>query len=102
MAINFYESDPADSFISRIGWSILYSIIVTLIWAVYIFVSYVWVGLYTIGDTEIRVQPGLYMFVAMSLVGWVILAVNGGIGLIYLPIDLITNFAKRPKQLSAE
>lgn len=49
MAINFYESDAADSFLSRFLWSILYSIIVTAIWSIYIFVSYVWVGLYNNG-----------------------------------------------------
>ena len=42
----------------------------------------------------------MYMFVAMSLIGWVVLAVNGGIGLIYLPKDLISNIVLMPKQLS--
>ena len=38
----------------------------------------------------------------MSLVGWILLAFNGGIGLVYLPIDLIRAFVFRPKHLTTE
>jgi hypothetical protein len=38
----------------------------------------------------------------MSLVGWVLLAFNGGIGLVYLPVDLIKYFINRPKPLTTQ
>jgi LMBR1 domain-containing protein 1 len=44
----------------------------------------------------------LYIFLVMSLVGWVLLAFNGGIGLVYLPAELIEYFAMRPKPLTSE
>lgn len=44
----------------------------------------------------------MYVFLCMSVVGWFLLAINGGIGLVYLPADLIIGFIKRPKQLTSE
>lgn len=38
----------------------------------------------------------------MSLIGWILLAFNGGIGLVYLPFDLIRAFVFRPKHLTSE
>jgi hypothetical protein len=102
LAMNFYESDESDSFLARFGWSVVYSLIVTAVWAVLIFVSFVWLGLYPAGGGEERLNAGLYLLVAMGLVGWVLLAFNGGIGLIYLPFDLITAFVDRPKHLTPE
>lgn len=38
----------------------------------------------------------------MSIVGWILLAFNGGIGLVYLPYDLIRYFVFRPQHLTPE
>ena len=38
----------------------------------------------------------------MSIAGWVLLAFNGGIGLVYLPYDLIRYFVFRPKHLTPD
>ena len=45
-AINYYESDEADSTCSRVVWSALFAGIVALIWCGWIFISYVWLGVY--------------------------------------------------------
>lgn len=87
---------------ARIGWSILYAGIVTAIWSAIIFISFVWLGLYTISGNEYRVNAAIYIFEAMGLIGWILLAFNGGIGLVYLPYDLINGFINRPKRLTPE
>lgn len=73
------------------------------VWGAVIFISYVWLGVYP-GPTggQERLNAALYLLVAMGLVGWVLLAFNGGIGLVYLPYDLIGGFMNRPKHLSPE
>lgn len=38
----------------------------------------------------------------MSLPGWVLLAVNGAVGLVSLPFDLIAYFVGRPTPLTTE
>lgn len=40
--------------------------------------------------------------ICLAFVGWILLVINGGIGLVYLPHDLIRYFTKRPKQQSSE
>lgn len=100
--MNFYESDQSDNFLSRLGWSIMYSLIITIVWAALIFISFVWLGVYTIQGSEYRLNAAIYILVAMGLAGWVLLAFNGGIGLVYLPHDLILSFVDRPKQLTPE
>jgi hypothetical protein len=102
LAMNFYESDEGDNFGTRIGWSFLYAFIITAVWSALVFISYVWLGVYTYAGSEYRLDAALYIFLAMSLVGWILLAFNGGIGLAYLPFDLIAYFVYRPKHLTAE
>jgi hypothetical protein len=80
----------------------LYAIGISAIWCAYVFISYVWVGLYTYMGIEYRLPPSLYIFLAVSLIGWILLAFNGGIGLVFLPFDLIKYFVYRPKRLTAE
>lgn len=102
LAMNYYESDESDSFAARFGWSFLYAFIVTAVWSAMVFISYVWLGVYTYSGSEYRLNAAMYIFVAMALVGWVLLAFNGGIGLVYLPHDLILSFVDRPKYLTPE
>ena len=102
LAMNYYESDEADSFASRFGWSILYALIVTAVWAAMVFISFVWLGVYTYMGSEYRVNAAIYLFEGMGLAGWVLLAFNGGIGLVHLPHDLIFSFVSRPKRLTPE
>ena len=51
---------------------------------------------------EYRLSASLYILVAMSLIGWILLAFNGGIGLVFLPFDLIRYFVYRPERLTPE
>jgi len=44
----------------------------------------------------------IYIFLGTSLIGWILLAFNGGIGLVYLPFDLLRMFVRRPKPLTTE
>jgi hypothetical protein len=75
---------------------------VTAVWSALVFISYVWLGVYSYAGSEYRLNAGLYLLVAMGLAGWVLLAFNGGIGLVFLPHDLIISFIDRPKHLTPE
>jgi len=44
----------------------------------------------------------VYAIALISLIGWVLLVVFGGCGLFSLPIDLILDFAYRPRKLSVD
>jgi hypothetical protein len=61
------------------------------------FISYVWLSVYSIGETQYRIDASLYILLVLSLVGWILLVFNGAIGLVYLPHDLIAYFANQPK-----
>lgn len=74
-------------------WSAIFALIVAAIWIAFIFISYVWLGVYSIGDTQYRMDASLYILLVLSLVGWILLVFNGAIGLVYLPHDLIAYFA---------
>lgn len=100
--MSFYESDESSSFGARFGWSIIYSIGISAMWCAYVFISYVWVGLYTYDGNEYRLQASMYIFLAVSLIGWILLAFNGGIGIVFLPFDMIRYFVYRPRRLTAE
>lgn len=80
----------------RVFWSALFAFIVAAIWSVFVFISYVWLGTYSIAGVEYRINAALYIFLALSLVGWVLLALNGAVGLVFLPFDLIAYFVNKP------
>jgi len=40
--------------------------------------------------------------ILQALVGWILLAINGAIGLVFLPFDLIMSFVGRPKNVTKE
>lgn len=96
-----YQSDQEDSLIKRVLWSLLFSGIVCAIWSVLIFVSYIWLSKYTYNGVSGQLSVPLYMMVCMSFVGWIFLAINGGIGLVFLPFELIKEFFVRPKQITS-
>lgn len=100
--IFLYESDEEDSMQSRILWSILFSIAICGLWSAFIFISYIWLAKYTVSGVEYTVPVPLYMMVCMSLIGWIFLALNAGVGLIFLPYELIKDYFIRPKQLNSE
>ena len=70
----------------------MFALIVAVIWIAFIFISYVWLGVYYIGDIQYRIDASLYILLILSFVGWVLLVFNGAIGLVYLPRDLIAYF----------
>lgn len=84
-ALFFYESDDTDSMGSRICWSAIYALIVAAIWCAFTFISYVWLSVYDINGIQYRLDAPLYMLLILSLVGWFFLALNGAIGLVFLP-----------------
>jgi hypothetical protein len=87
---------------SRVVWSILYAFIVAAVWCVFIFVSYIWLGVYEFGGNSERINAGLYVLLALSLIGWLFLSLNGAVGLVYLPLDLILYFVNKPTRLTTE
>jgi prepilin signal peptidase PulO-like enzyme (type II secretory pathway) len=46
VAMFFYESDEAESTGKRVLWSVLFAFAGTALWSAFIFISYVWVGVY--------------------------------------------------------
>lgn len=72
----------------------MFALIVAAIWIAFIFISYVWLGVYSIGDIQYRIDASLYILLILSFVGWILLVFNGAIGLVYLPHDLFAYYAK--------
>ena len=101
-AIFFYDSDSNDTLCSRILWSLLYGGIVCAIWSAFTFISYFFLGAYTINGMDDRINISIYIMLVLSLVGWLFLALNGGIGLIFLPFDLLAYFINQPEPLTTE
>ena len=61
-----------------------------MVFVAIIFISYIWLGVYSVaGVVTARVNPGLYVMLCLTLPGYILLAINGGIGLVYVPHDLI-------------
>jgi len=86
----------------RILWSFLFALIIAAIWVAFIFISYIWLGVFTIEGVQFRINASLYILLILSFVGWILLVFNGAIGLFYLPFDLIAYFANEPKELTTE
>jgi hypothetical protein len=40
------------------------------------------------------------MYLTQALIGWVLLAINGALGLVFFPFDLINSFFNRPKKIT--
>lgn len=98
-----YESDEEDSFISRVLWSGLFALAICASWSAFVFVSYIWLSKYTTPEgVESQIPVTMYMMISMALIGWVFLALNAGVGLVYLPYELIRDFFIRPKQITSE
>lgn len=95
-ALFYYESDPTDSVGSRVCWSAIYAFIVTAIWCGFTFISYVWLSVYDIDGVGYRLDASIYILLILSLVGWFFLALNGAIGLVFLPYELIGYFTNKP------
>ena len=96
LAMFLYESDENDPFMRRLLWSSLFALILTVFAVACVFISYVWLGVYTVNNVSYRLDAALYVWLALSLAGWVLLAFNGAVGMIYLPHDLIAYFSSEP------
>lgn len=101
-AIFIYESDEESSWVSRICWSILFAFGIAAIWCAFVFISYIWLSYYTNEDVTEQLPVSMYIMTCLSLIGWIFLSINGGIGLIFLPFELILYFFNRPKKLTKE
>jgi hypothetical protein len=42
----------------------------------------------------------LYIMLCQALVGWILLVINGTLGLVFVPYDLIMDFIYRPKLIN--
>ena len=42
------------------------------------------------------------MMVCLAFVGWLFLSVNGSVGLVFLPYEMIKDFFVRPKEITKE
>ncbi|KAJ3121152.1 minichromosome maintenance protein 5 [Nowakowskiella sp. JEL0407] len=52
-------------------------------------------------NIEIRVSVLVYIVALITLAGWVVFSVFGGVGLVALPFDLINEFIHRPKPITS-
>ena len=96
--IFLYESDEEDSLGSRICWSGLFAFGIASVWSAFIFVSYIWLSVYTdASGQQQRLSVPIYIMICLALVGWIFLCINGAIGLLFLPYELIRDFFYRPK-----
>nr|KAJ3422296.1 hypothetical protein HK105_000333 [Polyrhizophydium stewartii] len=50
---------------------------------------------------EIVVSIGVFIIAVITLLGWVIFAVFGGVGMVSLPYDMLQEFQHRPKPITA-
>ena len=101
--IHFYESDEDEPLMKRILWGLLTTFLIQVFCALLVFLSYNWLSVYTGPDgKKYKMYVVMYMFLCMSLAGWVLLAIFGGVGLLSLPVDLISSFINRPKLLKPE
>ncbi|KAJ3023042.1 hypothetical protein HKX48_004524 [Thoreauomyces humboldtii] len=53
------------------------------------------------GTIHVSVSPIVYIVAIVSFVGWVLFSIFGGVGLIALPVDWISQFLHRPKIIKA-
>eukprot|EP00771_Trimastix_marina_P000039 gnl/Trimastix_PCT/1038.p1 GENE.gnl/Trimastix_PCT/1038~~gnl/Trimastix_PCT/1038.p1 ORF type:complete len:513 (+),score=177.59 gnl/Trimastix_PCT/1038:53-1540(+) len=53
-------------------------------------------------EMEIPVSIAVYAIALLSFFGWFLFILYGGVGLTALPMDLITDFATRPRKLSSD
>lgn len=82
----------------RIVSSIIYAIIISFVWSAFTFLSYIGLSIYTDqSNTTQRVPMALYIMLCQALVGWILLVVNGTLGLVFVPYDLIMDFLYRPR-----
>jgi hypothetical protein len=79
--------------LSRICWSTLFAVLTAGAWSGVVFISYIFLS----KSGSIEVSAPMYVFLCLSFIGWIILAINAGIGIVYLPFDLIEGFFNRPK-----
>jgi hypothetical protein len=98
-----YETDEDDSWCSRICWSSLFAFGIAAVWSAVVFVSYIWLSHYTTDSgVDEQLSIPMYIMTCLAFVGWIFLSVNGGIGIIFMPLDLIVYFFDRPKKLSSD
>lgn len=50
----------------------------------------------------VKVSVIVYLIALTTLLGWILFAVFGGIGLVALPFDLLMNWKTRPRPLKTE
>jgi O-antigen/teichoic acid export membrane protein len=97
-----YESDEEDSLLKRILYSAAYAFAITAVWCAVIFISFIWLSKYTTASgTTGQISAPFYMMECLSIIGWILLSLNGGIGLVFLPFLLIKDFVNRPTKLSS-
>ncbi len=79
----------------------IYAFIITFVWSAFTFLSFIGLSIYSdqLGYNQ-RIDVILYMMLCQGLVGWILLVINGALGLIFIPYDLINGFIHRPKLVS--
>ncbi|KND02519.1 uncharacterized protein SPPG_02978 [Spizellomyces punctatus DAOM BR117] len=56
---------------------------------------------YQTGTNHVVVSPLVYIVAIVTFVGWILFSIFGGVGLIALPVDWVSQFLHRPKPIKA-
>ena len=96
-----YETDDDDSKCKQICKAFIEALIISAVWCAVTFISFIFLSRYTdLARVQRQISVPFYMYLCQALLGWILLAINGALGLIFFPYDLITGFFNRPKRIT--
>lgn len=96
-----YEADDDDSKCKQFAKALIEALIISAVWCGLTFITFIWLSKYTdSAGQELQIPAALYIFLFQALVGWILLAINGALGVLFFPYDLIMGFVNRPKKVT--
>jgi ABC-type sugar transport system permease subunit len=96
-----YEADYEDSKCKQFCRAFVEAFIISAVWCAVVFISYIFVSKYQDQTgIERQINVPMHMFLCQALLGWVLLAINGALGLVFFPYDLIMGFINRPRKIT--
>lgn len=96
-----YEADDEDSKRKQFARAFIEALIISAVWSGLTFITFIWLSKYTdSAGQEHQIPIALYIFLFQALIGWILLAINGGLGVLFFPYDLIMDFVNRPKKIT--
>jgi hypothetical protein len=96
-----YEADEDDTKCKQFLRAFVEAFIIAGVWCAITLISYIWLSRYndSLGNRQ-RISLPFYMYLTQALIGWILLAINGALGLVFFPFDLINSFFNRSKKIT--